>query len=60
MAMALEMDGIIECGVIDLVMYVGVSAIIEGGVVLWWATIFKKKSVVFTNKLYGLYSLRVL
>ena len=59
MTMALEMDGIIECGVINRFSDVGGGVIIEGGVVLRWTTIFKKKSVVFASKLYVLYFLRV-
>ena len=58
MAMALEMDGIIECGVIDLLMWVVV--LLSKGKWSYNEPPFSKKSVVFTNKLYGLYSLHVL
>ena len=60
MAMALEMDGIIEYGVIDLMMWVVALSLNEGEVFVTCIAIFKKKSVVFASKLYMKYFLRVL
>ena len=58
MAMALEMDGIIECGMIDLVMWVLV--LLSKGKWSYNEPPFsKRKVVVFTSKLYGLHFLRV-
>ena len=58
MAMALEMDGIIEYGVIDLVMWV-VALSSKGKWSYNEPPFSKRKVVVFTSKLYGLHFLRV-
>ena len=43
--MALEMDGIIEYSMVNLVMWVvALSLKVEGGVFVTWIAIFKKKS----------------
>ena len=57
MAMALEMDGIIECGMIDLVMWVLV--LLSKGKWSYNEPPFSKRKVEFTSKLYGLHFLRV-
>ena len=58
MAMALEMDEIIECGVVDLVMWV-VALSSKGKWSYDEPPFSKRKVVVFASKLYGLCFLRV-
>ena len=56
--MALEMDRIVECGVIDLVMWV-VALSLKGKWSYNEPPFSKRKVVVFTIELYGLHFLRV-